>query len=193
MAIAFRRLAPLALVLVMLAPAELVLAQEASSARVLRTWVDDVKLDDGTTARWTFTITYDAEAGLYTRTVRDDAGAILEESITPHSLASPTDEEMQQAQAIILANPTLRELYDGAKRPILEGGFELVREAGHACGPGSRCLQFDLYDVDDDARRVDRLRYVVVDLRTGELVSADFDAARNSNETRFNRDRRTDR
>ncbi|NNF58556.1 MAG: hypothetical protein HKN04_09960 [Rhodothermaceae bacterium] len=191
MAIAFRRLAPLALVLLLLAPA--VQAQEASTARVLRTWVDDVKLDDGTSARWTFTITYDAEAGLYTRTVRDEAGAVLEETTTLHSLASPTNGEIEEARAIILAHPTLRELYDGAKRPVLEGGFELVREEGHACGPGSRCLQFDLYDVDDEARRVDRLRYVVVDLRTGELVSADFDASRNSNETRFNRDRRTDR
>jgi hypothetical protein len=112
--------------------------------------------------------------------------------VLPASLIAPSPDELARARAIILADPELRALHDGASNPTLEGGFVLLREAGHACGPGSRCLQFDLYDVDYAARRVTRLRYVVVDLRSGALISRDFDPSANGNETRFNRDRRTD-
>ncbi|HLT48509.1 MAG TPA: hypothetical protein VK002_14845 [Rubricoccaceae bacterium] len=180
----------LALVAALAASAPAVDAQDAQ--RVVRSWVDDVKLDDGTTARWTVTLTYDAATGQYARTVTDASGALVERTVLPPSLMAPNAEELERAKAIILADPELRALYDQASEPTISGGFVLLREEGHPCGPGSRCLQFDVYDVDHAARRVDRIRYVVVDLRTGTLVSRNFDPSANGNETRFNRDGRTD-
>jgi hypothetical protein len=165
-------------------------AQEATSVQTIRTWVDHVKLDGGVLATWTYTVTYDLAEGLYAVTARDASGAVVSHQTSAYPLAAPSTAEVERARAIILADPELRAVYDAAPNPQLEGGFVLLREPGHPCGPGARCLQFDLYDVDHAARRVERLRFVVVDLRTGALVSRDFDPAVEGNETRFNRDRR---
>lgn len=182
----------LALALAAVAFAAAPAADAQADVRVIRSWVDDVKLDDGTTARWTVAVTYDADAGQYARIVTDASGAVIERTVSETSIASPNEDEVAQARALILADPELRSLYDQASNPTLEGGFVLQREAGHPCGPGSRCLQFDMYNVDHAARRVDRIRYVVVNLQDHTLVSRNFDADRNSNATRFNEDRRTD-
>jgi hypothetical protein len=188
-----RGLTALALVLLAAAAAAPAGAQETTSERTIRSWVDDVKLDGGATARWTFAITYDAATGQYARTARDASGAVVLHEALPSSLVAPNEEEIEAARQIILGDPELAALYEQAAEPVLSGGFVLLREEGHPCGPGSRCLQFDMYEVDHAARRVSRLRYVVVDLRTGTLVSRDFDPSANGNETRFNRDGRTDR
>ena len=180
-------LAALGLALAAAAPLQ---AQEAATAEVIRTWTDHVKLADGGQAPWTYTVTYDPAAGLYTVTARDASGAVVHREATDRSLVAPSDAELERARALILADAELRALYDAAAAPHLDGGFVLLREPGHPCGPGSRCLQFDLYDVDHAERRVERLRYVVVDLRTDALVSRDFDPDTQGNETRFNRDRR---
>ncbi len=169
-----------------IAAAPAVEAQDASGERVLRSWVDDVKLDNGSQARWTFTVTYDADAGIYARTIRDANGALVERTTQTTSLVRPTDEEIEMARAIIFADPNLRELYERAANPELSGGFILQREEGHPCGPGSRCLQFDMFDVDTAARRVNRIRYAIVNLRDGTLVSNDFNPATDGNWTRFN-------
>jgi hypothetical protein len=167
-------------------------ADAQADVRVIRSWDEDAKLDDGTTARWTVAVTYDAASGLYARTVTDASGTVLERTVMETSIVSPNEDEIAQARALILADPELRALYEQATNPTLSGGFVLQREEGHPCGPGSRCLQFDMYNVDDAARRVDRIRYVVVNLRDNTIVSRNFDADRNSNQTRFNEDRRTD-
>jgi len=169
-----------------IAIAPVVEAQNATGERVLRSWVDDVKLDDGSQALWTITVTFNTDTGEYIRTVTDDKGTLIERQVQTTSLIGPTDEEIEMARAIILNDPDLSELYERADNPELSGGFVLQREAGHPCGPGSRCLQFDMFDVDVVARRVHRIRYVVVDVRDGTLVSKDFDPSADGNATRFN-------
>ena len=161
-------------------------AQNANGERVLRSWVDDVKLDDGSQALWTFTVTFNTDTGEYARTITDEDGTLIERTVQTTSLIGPTDEEIEMARAVIFADPDLSELYERAANPELSGGFVLQREAGHPCGPGSRCLQFDMFDVDTAARRVNRIRYVVVDVRYGTLVSKDFDPSADGNATRFN-------
>ncbi len=161
-------------------------AQNATGERVLRSWTTDVKLDDGSRANWTFTVTYDADAGEYIRTIIDESGGLIERRVTNLAMMGPTPEELDVARAIILADPELSVLYEQADNPELTGGFALVREEGHPCGPGSRCLQFDMFDVDTTARRVNRIRYVVVNMRDGTLVSKDFDPSADGNATRFN-------
>lgn len=162
-------------------------AQDASADRVLRTWSNDVKLEDGTSSRWTFAITYDAEAGEYARTVTDQSGVLVERTVETMSLTRPTAEEIARAREVIFDDSELTSLFEQAGSPELSGGFVLQREAGHACGPGSRCLQFDMFDVDSAARKVVRIRYVIVDARTWTLVSEDFNPSTDGNATRFNR------
>ena len=116
----------------------------------------------------------------------DESGALVERTTQTTSLARPTDDEIEMARAVIFADPDLSELYERANNPEISGGFVLQREAGPPCGPGSRCLQFDMFDVDVVARRVHRIRYVVVDVRDGTLVSKDFDPSADGNATRFN-------
>ncbi|MCH7640187.1 MAG: hypothetical protein IH855_12125 [Bacteroidetes bacterium] len=161
-------------------------AQNATGERVLRSWTSDVKLDNGSQARWTFTFTYNSEAGEYAETITDEDGALIERTVGNMSMVGPTPGEIEMARAVIFADPELSELYERAANPELSGGFILQREAGHPCGPGSRCLQFDMFDVDVIARRVNRIRYVVVDVRDGTLVSKDFDPSADGNATRFN-------
>ncbi len=172
--------------LVAVAPA----ADAQDAQRTIQSWTGDVKLDDGTTARWTTEVVYDAENKQFVRTVTDASGAIVEQETMKSGLFGPSDEEIEVARAMILGDEELGALYDQAKNPTLSGGFALVREEGHACEPGSRCLMFDMYDV--SGRSAERIRFIVVDLGTNTIVSRDFDPDRNSNETRFNRDRRTD-
>ncbi len=175
--------------LALIAAAPTAAAQDAPYT--IRSWTTDVKLGDGTTAQRTTTLTYDAASKRYLHTVTDASGSVVEQTETASALFGPSAEEVEQARALILADAELRALYERAPNPTLSGGFVLAREEGHACGPGSRCLMFDLYDV--DGRSAERIRFVVVDLGTRALVSRDFDPDRDSNATRFNRDRRSDR
>ena len=59
----------------------------------------------------------------------------------------------------------------------VDGGFPLVREAGHPCGPGGRCLQYDVWA--GPGGSPERVRYVVVDLRAGRVLPLDPDAGGN--------------
>ena len=54
---------------------------------------------------------------------------------------------------------------------FVEGGFPLVREVGHPCGPGGRCVMYDVYRAEGDDRQ--RLRFVIVDLREVRVLDAD--------------------
>lgn len=183
-----RRAVPLVL-LVLFVTTPALRAQSIVGEQVLRTWLDEVKLDDGSMTMWTFTITYDAEAGLYTRTVTDQTGALIEQVESPWSMASPTAEEIERARTILLDDAELQGVYGSASNPSLTGGFELVREEGHPCGPGSRCLQFDLLNKDLQGQ-MSRLRYVVVNLQDGRIVSRDMNPSLEGNLTRFNSDSR---
>jgi hypothetical protein len=152
-----------------------------TGTRVLHDIVDDVKLDDGSTARWRFVTTYDPATGITEQVVTDEAGRVVRRESGLGGLDVPSPEEIEEAEAIIRTDPELAALMAAASDPRVSGGFILQREAGHPCGPGSRCLQFDLINVDRAARRNTRIRYVVVDLRERRLLDRDFDPATEGN------------
>ena len=175
-------LALIALALATIGPAAPgALAQNASNVSVLRDYVDEVKLDDGSTAQWRIVVVYDPASGETIRTVTDEAGRTIERTSTVGTLQRPSADEVARGEALVRADPEVAALIAAARHPVVQGGFILVREEGHPCAPGSRCLQFDVADVDEAARRVERLRYVVVDLRTDRVVSNDFDPATQGN------------
>lgn len=169
----------------------LVYAQSASSERVIRSWVDQVKLDDGTEIEWTYTVTFNTDSGEYVKTIVEAYGELVERTVDTVSFIRPSEEEMGIARDLIFADTELSALFNNAERPLLSGGFVLAREEGHPCGPRSRCIQFDMMNVLEADGRAERIRYIIVDLRTESLVSTDFNPDRDGNETRFNVDRRS--
>ena len=183
-------LATLAAVLLAAPPA---LAQGArlspTAPRVLFAVTDSVKLDDGSRARVRTTVTYDPVAGEYVTLTETapaggphagGAGRVLSRRVAASTVAGPTAAEEAEAQALLAAHPALARVVGGAAHPVtVRGGFPLVREGG-ACGPGSRCLSYDVIEHPPGAP-VRRLRYVVVDLGALRMVSADADPVADSN------------
>ena len=153
----------------------------ASAPRVLFAVTDSVKTDDGRRARVTRTVTYDPVAGTYTDQTVDAAGETLRRSVRAVSVAGPTPAEREAARALVAAHPDIAPLIAAARGPVrVEGGFPLIREAGHPCGPGGRCVTMDVFETSPDGPRR-RLRYAVVDLRALRVLEADADPEGDSN------------
>ncbi|PAP76730.1 hypothetical protein [Rubrivirga marina] len=153
----------------------------ASAPRVLFAVTDSVKTDDGTHARITRTVTYDPVAGTYTDETVDADGATLSRDVRSTSVAAPTEAELDAARLLVARHPEVAPLIDAAGGEVhVEGGFPLVREAGHPCGPGGRCVTVDVFEVTPEAP-ARRIRYAVVDLRTLRVLDADADADADSN------------
>ena len=155
-------------------------AQDAlvlDAPRVLHTADVPVKGVDGEPAVYTYTTTYDPVAGEYIRTVSDaETGAVLRREVFASTLDSPTEQEDAFAQELIRRDAEIAGLIGQAEAPVtVTGGFVLSREEGHVCGPGSRCLQYDVLEIAPGSTSAQRIRFVVVDVRTGTLVSRDFD------------------
>ena len=147
-----------------------------TAPRVLFAASDSVKTDDGTYARITTTLRYLPEAGEFVHTVEDARGEVLSREVRTSTVAGPTAEEEAEAQALVAEQSEVARLVGAAEHPVVvQGGFPLVREAGTDCGPGSRCLMYDVLEVVPHERAPRRLRYVIVDLRTLRVVSADAD------------------
>lgn len=150
----------------------------SDAPRVLHTVVTEVKGPDGTPAMYRYTTTYDPARGEYVRTVEDEAsGATVKREVLPSIMRGPTPEEAEAAQRLIIADAELAALIGAAEYPVeVVGGFPLVREAAAGfCGPGTRCMQFDILEMVPDQRAARRIRFVVVDMRRGEVVARDLD------------------
>ena len=150
------------------------LREAVRAPRVLFAVSDSVKGDDGVRRRIDTVVTYDPVAGEYAHELREADGRVLSRAVRATSVAGPTADEARWARAEIAAHPEIARLVAAARGAVVvDGGFPLVREAGHPCGPGGRCATYDVFEVSDGGRR--RLRYVVVDLRAGRVLDADAD------------------
>lgn len=173
-----------ALALVGAAP---VAAQDAprlspTEPRVLFEALDTVKDDDGSRVTLRFSTVYHPATGEYIETVAEADGTVRSRDVRTHVLVAPTPAEEAAAVAAIESHPEIAPLIAAAEHPVvIQGGFPLVREAGHGCGPGTRCVQYDVYEEVPGQTFARRIRYVVVDLRDASLFSTDFDAARDGN------------
>ncbi|MFN3595716.1 MAG: hypothetical protein ACK41D_00420 [Rubricoccaceae bacterium] len=181
-----RAAVPLAVLLMGLALALPARAQSAAvtatDTRVLFDFTDRVKDDDGTYVVLRTRLVYDPVAGEYVQTTTYGDGRLRSRDVRAVYPIGPTPEEDAAARALIAGHPELAALKRAAAHPVLvDGGFALVREEGHGCGPGSRCLQYDVFEVVPGEAFGRRLRYVVVDLRHMTIFSADFDVVREGN------------
>ena len=150
--------------------------RQSAEPRVLFSVSDLVKGEDGAYARLQTVVTYDPVAGEYVHETRDGAGRTLSRDVRPAGVIAPTPAEAAAARRLIATTPEIARLAAAADgEVVIDGGFPLVREPGHPCGPGSRCATYDVFSVaPDGARR--RLRYVVVDLRAVRVLDADADS-----------------
>jgi hypothetical protein len=170
-----------------LAPSGSVLAQESvglsrTETRVLSDITDTVKDDDGQRVTLRTVLAYDPTAGEYVQTVTEPDGTVRSRVARPDLIVRPTAEEHAAARALIAADPEVAALIAQAQHPVeIEGGFQLAREAGHGCGPGSRCLQYEVIEVVPGETFGRRVRYVVVDLKALRMFSNDFDPAAEGN------------
>ena len=153
----------------------------ATAPRTLFETTDRIKGDDGAYVVHHTTLTYDPALGVYVYLIQDETGAVLARRELEMYLKGPTPAEEAAAQALIEGHPEISGLMAKAGgEVVVSGGFPLVREEGHGCGPGSRCLQYDVYEITGD-RSAERIRYVVVDLREVRVFDADFDVATEGN------------
>lgn len=177
---ALRSIAVLAL-LAAAAPAGAQAALRADAPRVLFAVADSVKTDDGRRDLVTRTLTYDPVAGEYLDESVGSDGAVLSRVVSGTSLAGPTPAELATARALVAAHPDIASRVARSSGTVhVEGGFPLVREAGHACGPGGRCVLIDVYAV-APGEKARRIRYAVVDLRTLAVLDADADPSADGN------------
>lgn len=158
-------------------------AQEArltQGPRILFAISDVVKNNDGEHVRIETTITYDPVAGEYVHETHDAEGSLLSRATRSTSVAGPTPTEAEVSRRLIETHPEIAALITEAEGAVtIDGGFPLVREAGHACGPGGRCASYDVFVTTPDGRQ--RLRYVIVDLRGVRVLDADSDSDLDSN------------
>ena len=147
--------------------------------RVLHRVETEVKGPAGP-AVYRFTTTYNPAAGEYVRLVEDAAtGVVLRRQARPAAMVAPTREEQAWAEAVIADDAEIAAEIGRAQHPVqISGGFPLTREAGAPfCGPGSRCLQYDVLEMVPGEKAARRIRFVVVDLRDGALVARGLDPA----------------
>ncbi|CAN5580466.1 hypothetical protein BH23BAC4_BH23BAC4_06540 [soil metagenome] len=151
--------------------------QLPSNLSEIRSWIDHVKVEGDRTERRTVVVAIDYATGQTEQLFYDAEGTLLHQEITGY--AAPNARERERAIRMIKQDAELGPLATQLG-VIVEGGFPLLRRAGEACGPGSRCLQFDMYR-SMGSRSATRIRYVVVDLAAGIIVNRDLEPSESGN------------
>lgn len=144
-------------------------AQDADGKRLIKTWTTPVKVD-GSEAIYRFEIHYDYNTGQALRTVYNESSGNLVEREIMEGQPSLSADEREEAIDLVKRDDELGIIILD-NDAYVDGGFILREETGKACAyPGSRCTQIDVLTKD----KMQRFRYVVVDLMKGEIVYRDF-------------------
>lgn len=167
MYVSIKRLTLVLAVAALCAAAPDAVAQQQSS-RVLNSWMDPVKLADGTETTYRYEVSFDYTTGVTLRRAFDASGALVE-TMELAQQPGPTPEEIAEATAIIMEDAEFSSELARANATV-EGGFILFADQHPACVAPARCLQFDLMPPD----RIESLRFVVVDLSTRKIVERDL-------------------
>jgi len=135
-------------------------------------WTDAVKTDHGKEARH-YRAVYDWDTGLtheYAYTL--DGKLVSERSY--RGAPAPSPEEIEEARAIVLADPEIASILSRQPQFLLDGGFSIEQTASEGpCTERTRCLQMFLYDGNNV------VRHMLVDLRTGSILERDYTPPRN--------------
>ncbi|WP_412067380.1 hypothetical protein [Rubrivirga sp. IMCC43871] len=175
-----RLLVALAL-MVLATPAGAQAALRAEAPRVLFASADSVKINDGRRDLVTRTVTYFPTRGEYVDESVDGGGRVLSRRVSATSTAGPTPQEQELARTLVAEHPEVAPRIARAQGTVhVEGGFPLLREAGHPCGPGGRCVTVDVFET-GPGQPARRIRYAIVDLRTLSVLDADAHPQADSN------------
>ncbi|PWB73433.1 MAG: hypothetical protein C3F15_09710 [Holophagae bacterium] len=131
-------------------------ASAADGVRVLRAWDEDVEVA-GKTVLGRVELVFDYGQGLPFEQIYDDKGQLVDRRPGPR-IPTPSREEIDEAIAIVTADPTMGAIIE-AHKAYVDGGFILDEAAGRPCGPHSRCLQ--IFAFRTDAGEVPLFRAVV--------------------------------
>lgn len=136
--------------------------------RVLKSWDDTIKQDDVEIARHV-TIVFDYTEGVAYEYAYDASGQLISSRRFTTNLPRPSQEEFEEAIAIVRADAQLGRIMSRTKaRP--EGGFLLEEGSGQPCGPRTRCVQI-LWMAENS---MGLLRRVVVDLTKRSIAYASY-------------------
>ena len=120
-------------------------ASAADGVRVLRAWDEDVEVA-GHAMRGRVELVFDYEQGLAFEQIYDNKDQLVDRRPGPR-IPTPCREEIDEAIAVVSADPTLGAIIE-AHKAYVDGGFILDESAGKPCGPRSRCLQIFAFRTD---------------------------------------------
>lgn len=135
--------------------------------RLLHSWQDSVKVD-GQDVERRVDVVFDYTEGVAHHLTYDLKGNLLSDAAITTNTPQPSPEEIQEAQALVMADAELSVI---VKRTggVFEGGFVLEEPTG-SCGLGTRCLQLLLLSPD----RIGLIRRIVVDLTRQTVPYRDY-------------------
>ena len=135
-------------------------------------WTDAVKTNHGKEAR-RYHAVYEWDTGLtheYAYTL--DGKLVGERSY--RAAPTPNPDEVEEAKAIVLADPEVTAILRRQPEVSLQGGFPIAQTAAEGpCTERTRCLQMLLFDGNNV------VRHMLVDLRTGSILERDYIPPRN--------------
>jgi len=135
-------------------------------------WTDAVKTDHGKEAR-RYHAVYDWDTGLtHEYAYALDGRLVSERSYRGAPPASPA--EVDEAKAIVLADPEVAAILRRQPEVSLQGGFSIEQTAAEGpCTERTRCVQMLLFDGNNV------VRHMLVDLRTSSILERDYIPPRN--------------
>jgi hypothetical protein len=135
-------------------------AKAQARTRLVRSWPEPMTVS-GKQTMGRVEYVFDYDAGVFTRSVRDDAGRVLEaKTYAPGEIdVAPSKEEIAEAMELVRSDPEFSRILEKTGSQLM-GGFVLNEKAGQPCGPGTRCLHVQLNTADGWGI----VRWAVVDL-----------------------------
>ena len=133
--------------------------------RLLRTWEDTVKGQDGAEYARRVELVFDYARGYARENYYAADGTLLGSRKIKQNQPRPSPEEIEEAAGLIRSDPELARVIR-RRSARFSAGFILEESNGLPCGPGARCLQMQI--LTSDQRGL--MRWTVVDLARRAIV-----------------------
>ena len=141
------------------APLQPGITRTSRPVRLLRSWEDTIKGNDGTEYTRRVDLLFDYGRGVAREEYSAADGTLLGSREIKQSQPQPSEEEVAEATSLILADAELSRIVR-RRSARFNGGFLLEEARGRPCGPGTRCVQLQVLSPDQRGL----LRWTVVDL-----------------------------
>jgi len=126
----------------------------------------DFRIVDGREQRLDVEYGWDYDAGVAYRTIRDDAGVVLERVELPGADLPLTKAESDRVEQLVRAHPALKDLISAPDVRVWAGGFVYRVPGDRHCDRGSRCVH--AIAAGDYGNK--EITHSIVDLQTDRVV-----------------------